>query len=87
MNIIGIDEIKRTDTLLHYIRKYEGQLSYYTNPTYKNKQKIRFTLEHDAAGRIVVDVDFMGTIDYPLIPAKRKVKEYILKLDKQGELR
>lgn len=87
MNIIEITEIKRTDTLLHYMRKYEGMLSFYVNPTFVNSQLIKFTLEHDAAGRISVDVDFQGQIDYPLIPAQRKVKEFILKLDKLGELK
>ena len=47
---------------------------------------IDFTIETHASGTKAVDLKLEGSIDYPLLPISRAIKEKILKMDKEGLL-
>ena len=47
---------------------------------------IDFTVETHASGAKAVELKLGGSIDYPLLPVTRAIKEKILKMDKEGLL-
>lgn len=86
MKVTELSHINRIENNLHYIRRYEAQLHFNMPHSGDIKTEIRFSIEHDALGKTSVFIDFVKPIDYPLIPARKKVTEIIRKYDKEGQL-
>ncbi len=87
MKIHEISNIQRIENNIHYIRRYSATLEYSLLEDQKRSSDILFSIEHDAMGQASVVVDFKVAIDYPLIPARKRVTEYIKNYDSQGLLR
>lgn len=82
--IVNIERIKND---LHYIRRYTGDLKYKIPLSNQNSVPIKFSIESDAIGNAKAKMEFLGPIDYPLIPARKKAIELILDYNKKGLLR
>ena len=86
MKILDIGDIEKKDTPLHYRNEYTANLRYEGMGKSEVMKKISFTIERDPLGKANIHINFHGILEYPLIPAKKKITEYILDLDRQGKL-
>ena len=87
MKVLGINQIRTDDTYIYYRRNYKAQAV--LELLQKNCQaNIAFTIETSPFGEKTIYVDFeKGTnIDYPIIPVKSALKNFILTLDNEGKL-
>ncbi|MBN2509295.1 MAG: hypothetical protein JXB03_03420 [Spirochaetales bacterium] len=79
-------DIVKKDSPLHYRNEYTANLYYEGIGNSEFVRDIGFTVERDPLGKPKVSVHLHGILEYPLIPAKRKITEYIMDLEKQGKL-
>ena len=86
MNVIEIRNIKRKDIPLHYREEFAGLAVLHNSKLNKTEDIIEFSLERTPFGTREVDVKFSTTPDYPALPTIRVLKEFILKLEKEGKL-
>ncbi len=86
MNVIEIRNIKRKDIPLHYREEFAGLAILDNSRLKRTEEVIEFSLERTPFGTKEVEVRFSVTPDYPAIPAIRVLKDYILKLEKEGKL-
>ena len=85
MKIINIRDIVRKDVPIYYRRLYTGVaiLELMKGPA---DYRIDFSIEQKPTGDKEINVTFIDTIDYPLIPLSKDLKEYIYGLDSSGGL-
>ncbi|MCK5197098.1 MAG: hypothetical protein KAR21_02040 [Spirochaetales bacterium] len=86
MNVIKIKNIIKKDIPLHYREEFSGLAVLDDMRSKKSESKIEFSLEQTAFGTKHVEIKFLKTPDYPVIPAIRTLREFILKLEKEGKL-
>ena len=83
MELIGISDIKKKDTLIYYRNQYEGTALF---SLVKNKQasvKFQSTVEMLPTGHRDVTVELLEPIDYPLLPIIKILKNQLEKIDQQ----
>ena len=85
MKIIDIRNLSKKENFLHYRNEYSGSLVYQIGSS-EEESGLEFSLERTATGQREIAVTFPESIHYPLIPAIRKVKEYVVNMDDRGEL-
>jgi hypothetical protein len=85
MTVNEIRNLSKKENHLHYRNEYAGALVF-TSGSVRHEAALEFTLERDAMGKVDISVSFPQSIHYPLVPAIRKVKDYIMDLDKRGKL-
>jgi hypothetical protein len=80
MKIVTLKDMLRKDVPIYYRKLYTSVAVIELN----NKQddyRIDFSLEIKPTGAKEVNVTFIDTVDYPLIPVIRELKRYIIELD------
>jgi len=85
MKIITIKDMIRKDVPIYYRKLYTGVVVI----DFNNKPadyRIDFSIEIKPTGHKEVNVNFIDTIDYPLIPVNRELKQYITELENNGGL-
>lgn len=85
MKVVEIQNIQREEGQIFYIRRYTGD-AVLELPTQNTTSQIQFTIEMDGFGRKTVDLKINQTVNYPIIPLKKTITEYILKEDDEGRL-
>jgi len=85
MKVISIKDMIRKDVPIYYRRLYTGVAVIEMNkgPT---DYRIDFSIEHKPTGQKDIIISFIDSIDYPLIPINRELKQYIGDLDNSGGL-
>jgi len=80
MKIINIKDMIRKDVPIYYRKLYTGVAVIELNkgPT---DFRIDFSIEIKPTGHKEINVSFIDSIDYPLIPVTKELKQYILELD------
>lgn len=86
MRVISIKNIIRKDIPLHYREEFSGLAVLNDMRSIESECKIEFSLERTAFGKNQVEVKFTKVPDYPIIPAIRTLKEFILIMEKEGKL-
>ena len=86
MKIIEIKNLAKKETHLHYRNDFTGMVVYATPGNKQNQKKFEFSLERTATGALDVNVNLLESIEYPLVPAIKVLKNYIIDLDKKGKL-
>ncbi|MCK5201647.1 MAG: hypothetical protein KAR21_25005 [Spirochaetales bacterium] len=86
MNVVTIRNITKKDIPLHYREEFSGLAVLDDMRSQESESRIEFSLERTAFGTKQVEVKFLKPPDYPVIPVIRTLREYILKLDKEGKL-
>ena len=87
MDVINIINIKRKDIPLHYREEFSGSALFRTNKLEENELEMEFAVERTPYGTKEVEINFPVAPNFPIIPAIKSLKKYILKLEKEGKLR
>jgi len=85
MKVISIKDMIRKDVPIYYRRLYTGVAVIEVNRGPAD-YRIDFSIEHKPTGHKDIVVSFIDSIDYPLIPINRELKQYIGDLDNVGGL-
>jgi len=85
MKLIAVKDIVRKDVPIYYRRIYTGIAKLDLN-TKTADYRIEFSIEHKPTGEKLIQITFIDTIDYPILPLTKELKTYIDTLDSQGDL-
>jgi len=87
MDVINIINIQRKDIPLHYREEFSGSALFRTTKLEENEINMEFVVERTPYGTKEVEIIFPVAPNFSIIPAIKSLKEYILKLEKEGKLR
>lgn len=85
MTVQSIQDIESEHGDVFYMRKYTGY-AVIELPTATVNIFIRFNIESTPLGERKIKVDIIDSINYPVIPLKKALVEYIDNADLRGEL-
>jgi hypothetical protein len=85
MKILGLKNIKRSDSPIYYRRFYSGTISMEILAKTVDR-KIDFRIEIMPMGNKEIAVTFDQPVDYPMVPLMKELKLYLEELDKSGQL-
>jgi len=85
MKIVSIKDMIRKDYPIYYRKLYTGVAVIEINKGPAN-YRIDFSIEYKPTGQKDVSVNFIDTIDYPLVPVNKELKRIIIEMDSQGGL-
>jgi len=86
MRLIAIDEITKKDTLIYYRNEYSGQATFSLIAEKTASVRFQSTVEIKPTGEKDVQVELLDSIDYPLLPILKTLKEEIISIDRKGLL-
>jgi hypothetical protein len=85
MKIVSIKDMIRKDVPIYYRKLYTGVAVIELNKGPAD-YRIDFTIEYKPTGHKEILVSFIDTVDYPLIPVTKELKQFISDLDSSGGL-
>lgn len=85
MKIIDLRDIQRENEHIHYRKRYRAVLVYSIGGSEEHLANIVFVFEYNAFGSKKLIIQFEDPINYPLLPAKKKLSEYILTRFEHGD--
>lgn len=85
MKIVGLKDLQREEGQIFYLRKYKTK-AVVDLPISQEEVPIYFTIETDPFGKKNVELTIEKQINYPLLPLKKAIKDFILIEDSQGRL-
>lgn len=86
MQILKLNNVNKNEGVIYYRRHYTAEAEIEL-PNCVEKLPISFTIETGPLGDKQFDIDFdTHRVNYPLVPIKRALKEYILNIDQLGVL-
>jgi len=85
VTILDISDIKRKENFIYYRREFRAH-AHIDLPGKKHTGVIEFTIETAPTGKKEISVTILDTVDYPLVPVMRNLKEFILNLENEGSL-
>ncbi len=85
MRVIELNKIEREESELFYRRKYKCN-AVLQLPTSDESIPVLFTIETDPFGKKIIELSFPTPVNYPLIPIKRALVEFILTEEMEGRL-
>ncbi len=86
MRVVELQDITKKESPLHYRNEYSGKAVLDIDLERPVERRLSFILEHAATGMIAVTVTLHEAVNYPLVPVINSLKDYILKLRKEGKL-
>ncbi len=85
MKIMALKNISREESYIYYMRKFIGE-AVVQLPTDTLDTSVKFSIETSPLGTKTIEVAVGDNINYPLLPIKKALKEFILVEDEQGKL-
>lgn len=85
MRVIELKNIIREEGQIFYLRKYTCD-AVIELPTSTDKVSIFFSIETNPMGKKIIEITFTQPVNYPLIPIKKALIEYILTEELEGRL-
>jgi hypothetical protein len=85
MKVVELQNIMREEGHIFYLRKYTCD-AVLELPTSECTVKISFSIETSPFGQKKIEVIFPQQINYPLLPVKKALVEFILKEEEEGRL-
>ncbi|OJF77574.1 MAG: hypothetical protein BKP49_00915 [Treponema sp. CETP13] len=86
MKILKLSNIERIDkTSIYYLRTYTAN-AVVQLPIQNIDLPIKFTIENTPLGGSNLTIELKGLIQYPIIPLRKKLSEYIREIDSNGIL-
>jgi hypothetical protein len=85
MKIVTIKDMIRKDVPIYYRKLYTGTA---VIEMAKGNQdyRIDFSIEYKPTGQKDINITFIDSLDYPLIPVQKELKKYIDEMDSAGVL-
>jgi len=80
MKIITLKDMIRKDVPIYYRKLYTSVAVIELNSK-QNDYRIDFSIEIKPTGQREINVNFIDSVDYPLIPVVKELKQYISELD------
>lgn len=85
MRVIELANLQREDVQIFYIRKYAATAVLDLTARTANVD-IEFSIEMNSFGNKDFTLSIKSQIDYPLIPIRKTILEYITNLEQEGKL-
>lgn len=85
MTVKEFVNLEREDVQIFYIRKYSA-VAVIELPLRTDNVNIKFSIEMNSFGQKDISLVMENQIDYPMIPLKKAITEFILKLEQEGKL-
>ena len=85
MRILELQNLAREEGQIFYIRKYKCD-AVLELPKNQEKVPIIFTIETSPLGKKIIELTFTQAINYPLIPVKKALLEYIYTEEIEGRI-
>lgn len=86
MTVARLERIERVPLAIDYRRMYRAAAVLAIGSHEAPEAPIEFTLEMSPMGGHEVSIRFPESVDYPLVPAIRLLKDHIQHLDRDGKL-
>lgn len=80
MKIITLKDMIRKDVPIYYRKLYTSVAVIELNEK-QNEYRIDFSIEVKPTGHKEISVNFIDTVDYPLVPLIKELKQYITELE------
>ena len=85
MRIVTIKDMIRKDVPIYYRKLYTGVAVIEFNEK-PSDFRIDFSIEYKPTGQKELNVTFIDTLNYPLVPVVKEIKKYILELESSDGL-
>ncbi len=85
MKIEGLKDLQREEGQIFYLRKYKCK-AVVNLPIAKEEVPIHFTIEMNPLGQKNIDLTIEKQINYPLLPLKKAITDFILTEELEGRL-
>lgn len=85
MKVLELKNINRDEGWIYYRRTFQAD-AVLELPLQRIQTPIEFTIEMSPLGKKDIDIEFKSTVDYPLLPITKALKEHILNQDSEGLL-
>ena len=85
MKVVELANLQREDVQIFYIRKYAATAVLDLTARTANVD-IEFSIEMNSFGNKSFSLSIKSPIDYPLIPIRKTILEYITNLEQEGKL-
>ena len=85
MKVVELANLQREDVQIFYIRKYAATAVLDLTARTANVD-IEFSIEMNSFGNKEFSLSIKSQIDYPLIPIRKSILEYITNLEVEGKL-
>ena len=85
MRVVELQNLVREDVQIFYIRKYAATAVLDLTARTANVE-IEFSIEMNSFGNKEISLSIKTQIDYPLIPIRKAIREYLTNLEHEGKL-
>ncbi len=85
MRVVELQNLVREDVQIFYIRKYAATAVLDLTARTANVE-IEFSIEMNSFGNKEISLSIKTQIDYPLIPIRKSIIDYLTNLEQEGKL-
>ncbi|MBQ9238974.1 MAG: hypothetical protein IJ191_06660 [Treponema sp.] len=85
MRVLEIQNIFREEGHIFYLRKFTGT-AVIEIPTENMVTPIEFSIETSPLGQRTIAINLLSAVNYPILPLKKAIREFILAEDMKGKL-
>lgn len=85
MRVLEFKNLAREEGQIFYLRKYSCE-AVFEMPTSSFEIGVNFSIETTPLGEKNIVISFAEALNYPILPVKKALKEFILLQDKEGHL-
>lgn len=85
MKILHFKDLSRKDGYIYYMRKFDGVIAIEI-PGEELDINISFTIETSPLGTKNIELEIEDTVNYPIIPIRKAIIDFILEEDNEGNL-
>lgn len=85
MKVLELQNLQREEGQIFYLRKYTCD-AVIELPTATETAGILFTIEVNPMGKRIINITFVKPVNYPLLPVKKALTEFILTEELEGRL-
>lgn len=85
MKVLELKNLMREEGQIFYLRKYACDVVL-EFPTTVVEAKVLFSIEMSPLGQKTIDLNIMQDLNYPIIPIRKAITDFIIKEDNEGRL-
>lgn len=85
MKIVGLTNVSREEGYIYYMRKFSG-IALIQIPGNTLQAPVSFFIETSPLGTKSISVSIRNKLNYPILPVRKALADYILEEDREGKL-